>query len=89
LFSTKFKVQEIIPLRRTLTSTVFRAKVISYALGANKVYYRRRFQRYFKKGSYDWKFKELVPFLIVESDLSATSPPLTPTFSSNTSNQNI
>jgi hypothetical protein len=42
-----------------------------------------------KKGSLGWKFKGLVPFLIVESDWRATNPPHTPTISPNTNNQNI
>jgi hypothetical protein len=44
-------------------------------------FYRKRCHRNFKTGSFDWKFKGLVPFLIVESDLRATNPPLMPTFS--------
>jgi hypothetical protein len=39
IFSTQFKVQEIIPLSRTLPPIVFRTRVISYALGAYKVFY--------------------------------------------------
>jgi hypothetical protein len=34
------------------------------------------FRKNFKKGSFDWKFKGLVVFLIVESDWRATKPSL-------------
>jgi hypothetical protein len=52
-------------------------------------FYRKRFCRNFKKGSFDWKSKGLVAFLIVECDWRATKPSLTPTISPNTSNQNF
>jgi hypothetical protein len=41
-----------------------------------------------KKGSFDWKFKGLGAFLIVESDWKATNTPSMPTNYPNTSNQN-
>ena len=41
-----------------------------------------------KKGKFDWKFKGLVLFLIVESDWRATNPFPMPTISPYTSNQN-
>jgi hypothetical protein len=68
--------------------TTRRARVVSYALGAYKIFYRKYCRRNFKKSSFDWKLKKLLPFLIVESDWRATSPPFTPTFSPNTSNEN-
>ena len=54
---------------------------MSYALGAYKVFIEIFVVETWKKGSFDWKFKGLVPFLIVESDLKATNLPLTPIFS--------
>ena len=42
-----------------------------------------------KKGAFDWIFKGLVSFLIVESDWRATSPLPTPIIPPNTSNQNF
>ena len=48
--------------------------------------YRKQSCRNFKKGSFDWKFKGIVSFLIVKSDWRATSPP-TPIIPPNTSNQ--
>ena len=52
-------------------------------------FYRTRCRRNFKKGSFDWKLKWLVPFLIVECDWKATNTLFTPTISPNTSNQNF
>jgi hypothetical protein len=46
-------------------------------------FYRWRCGRNFKKGSFDWKIKGLVPFSVAESDLRATNPPLSPIFSPN------
>jgi len=46
-------------------------------------------RRNFEKISFDWKFKGLVPFLIVEIVWRATDPPPKPTISLNTSNQNF
>ena len=47
-------------------------------------------RRNFRRGSFDWKLRVLVSFLIVESDWRATSPPpTTPIISPNTSNQNF
>ena len=43
----------------------------------------------FDKGSFDWKLKGLVPFLIVQSNWRVANPPFTPTISQNTSNQNL
>ena len=44
--------------------------------------------RSFKRGSFNWKLRVLVPFLIVESGWRATSPhPTTSIISPNTSNQ--
>jgi hypothetical protein len=43
-------------------STALRERAVSYALGAYKVFYRKRYRRNFKKGSFDWKLKWLVPF---------------------------
>ena len=51
--------------------------------------YGRGRRRNFKRGSFDWKLRVVVPFLIVESDWSANSPLPTPTISPNTSNQNF
>ena len=59
--------------------TALRARVVSYALGTYKVFYRKRYRKNFKKGSFDWKWKGLVPFLIVESDWRATNFLLAPT----------
>jgi hypothetical protein len=42
-----------------------RERVISYALGPYKAFYKKPCRRNFKKGSLDWKLKGLVPFLIV------------------------
>ena len=57
----------------TPPATTLRARVVSYALGAYKVFYRKCCRRNFKKDSFDWELKGLVPFLIVESDWRATS----------------
>ena len=46
-------------------------------------FYRKRCCRNFKNGSFDWKFKGLVPFLIVEIDLRTTNPPIMPTIPPN------
>ena len=40
-------------------------------------------------GSFDWKLKELVPFLLFKGDRKATTPPPTAINSYNTSNQNF
>ena len=71
--------------------TVLRARVVSYVLGAYKVFIESVVVETSKKSSFDWKFKGLVPFLKVKSDSRATNPTtdLTPTFSPNTPNQNF
>jgi hypothetical protein len=51
--------------------------------------YRRSCRRNFEKDSFDWKFKWLMPFLIVKSDWKATNTPSTTTISPNTSNQSF
>ena len=50
--------------------------------------YGRGRRRNFKRGSFDWKLRVRVPFLIVESDWRATSHP-TAIIPPNTSNQNF
>jgi hypothetical protein len=45
-------------------------------------------RRNFKRGSFDWKLRVLVPFLIVERDWRTTSPFPRPSFPQ-TSNQNF
>jgi hypothetical protein len=42
-----------------------------------------------KKGSFDWKLEQPMPFLIVKRDWKATNTPSTPTISPNTSNENF
>ena len=46
-------------------------------------------RRNIEKSSFDWKLKELVPVLIVESDWMAPNLPPRPTISPNTSNRNF
>jgi hypothetical protein len=70
--------------RQDTPPTVFRARVINYALGAFKVFIERLCRRNLKKG--DLKFKGLMLFLIVESDWKATNTPSMPSSSPNTSN---
>ena len=54
--------------------TALRARVISYALGAYKLFFfRKRYCSKLKNESFDWKLKRLVPFLIVESDWMASN----------------
>jgi len=72
-----------------LISRYRRARVVSYALGAYKVLRESIVIETSKKGSFDWKFKGLVPFLIIKRNWRATNLPLMPTFSPNTSNQNF
>jgi hypothetical protein len=76
-------------LRMTSHPNPLRARVASYALGAYKVLIKKCCRRNFKTGSFDWKFKGLVAFLIVESDWRATKPPVIPIISPNTSNQSF
>jgi hypothetical protein len=47
--------------------TVLRSRVVSYALGAYMVFYRKPCRGNFKKKPFDWKLKGVLPFLIVES----------------------
>jgi hypothetical protein len=48
---------------------VFRKRVVSYAFGAFNVFIEI-FVIEASKGSFDWKLRGLVPFLLVESDQS-------------------
>ena len=72
----------------TSPPTGLRARIMSYALGAYKVFIEGVVVET-SKWSFDWKFKGLVPFLIVKTDWRTTKPPLTPTFPPNISNQNF
>jgi hypothetical protein len=71
--------------------TVFRVRVKSHILGLYKAFIESFVVKTRKraKGSFDLKFKGLVPFLIVVNVWRATNLPLTPTFSPNTSNQHF
>jgi hypothetical protein len=63
-----------------------RARIVSYALGAYKVFVESVVEENIKKGSFDWKLKGLVLFIIVESGWRATNPPLKSTISPKTPN---
>ena len=75
-------------LRRTLPQNL-QGKGFKICPGGIQGFYRKCCRKNFKKGSFGWKLKWLVPFLIVESDWKATSTPSTPTISPNTSKQNF
>ena len=55
--------------------------------GHNKVTIRKRCRRNFKRGSFDWKLRGLVPFLILYSNLRDNPP--TPIISPQTSDQHF
>ena len=69
--------------------TVLRLRAVSFALGQYKVFIEKLCRRNLKKDSFEWKFKALVSFLIVEIDWRITNTPLTSTISPNTSDQNF
>jgi hypothetical protein len=67
-------------------ATALRARVVSYALGHIR-FYRKFWRRSCKKGSFNWKLRGLVPFLVVKSDQRVNAPPPTPIILPNPSNQ--
>ena len=62
-------------LRMSPSSTALRAKVLSYA-GGIQGFYTKRCHRNLKKGSFNWKLRGLVLFLLVEIDRLENCPPL-------------
>jgi hypothetical protein len=86
LFSVVDILIENMFLRRILPTTL-RARVLSYALGAYKVFIEDVFVETSKTAHSIGNTKGLVPFLIVQSHWRATSPPSTSFNSPNTSNK--
>jgi hypothetical protein len=94
---SKFRVSHFVQRSRSSGNDVFeddtslrvlRANVVSYALEAYTVLLKVFLEK-LEKGSFDWRFKGLVPILIVEWDCRATKPRNTPTFITNKPNLNF